>query len=198
LSAWAWPACAAIALFAGCGSSGQTGAALEQVDDFFPMKIEPGPVNLKLANVEIKAMATVAADGLNRTLTLTRNGAALEREVFEVTSDRIAIVELGSGERFSPPLTLLRFPMKIGDRFDWTGKLLVGNRPLDSQAAATTETSRLDLATGSLETVHVTIQLRISDGSPKPAERKLEFWFARGKGPVKRDYGGQIREPRLP
>jgi len=36
------------------------------------------------------------------------------------------------------------------------------------------------------------------DSTPKEALRRLDFWFADGLGPVKRDYGNQVREPRAP
>lgn len=154
------------------------------------------PVTLRLANVSIEAEAKMSIDGTTRTIHIVQNGVPIEEEVYVVTTGSIAVKSLGTGESFEPPLVLIAFPMTIGDKSEWTGKLGFAGPQHPTTAAITTSRDRPDLPTGPRETLKVGVELKIDDGSPKPALRKLDFWFAEGVGPIRRDYGNQIRMPR--
>ena len=168
---------------------------IEQSAEFFPTTFEM-PVTLRLANVAIEADAKMVVEGNTRTIRITQDGVPIEDEVYIVTSEAVSVKSLGTGEQFEPPLVLFQVPFSIGDSFDWSGKIDLAGPALISTAKAVTSRDRPDLATGPREALKVAVELKIDDGSPKPALRKLDFWFVEGVGPVRRDYGNQIRTPR--
>lgn len=168
---------------------------IERTQDFFPATFEM-PVTLRLANVAIEADAKMTVDGTTRTIKIVKDGVPIEEEVYVVTTDQVAVKSMGTGETFDPPLPLIKFPMSVGDAFDWEGKIVFAGHELAGKAKAVTSRDTPDLATGPRETLKVAVQLEISDGSPKPAIRKLDYWFAEGVGPIRRDYGNQVRTPR--
>lgn len=185
-------ACLAI----GCARE-TTGARIDRSGNYFPETFS-GPVTLTLANVEVPAEAVLTNHGSAYALAIQRNGVTLEEEVYDVDTKGISAVQLGTGERLDPPLPLLELPMRIGEEFGWTGDVIVGSTKIPAEATISTERSRPDLPTGPVEAVHVVVILRMMDGTPKEALRRLDFWFADGLGPIKRDYGNQVREPRVP
>jgi len=168
---------------------------IERTQDFFPTKFEM-PITLRLANVAIEADAKMTVDGTTRTIKIFKDGVPIEEEVYVVTTELVAVKSMGTGETFEPPLPLIKFPMSVGDSFDWEGKIVFAGHELEGKAKSVTSRDTPDLATGPRETLKVAVELEISDGSPKPATRKLEYWFAEGVGPVRRDYGNQVRTPR--
>ena len=168
---------------------------IEQTAKFFPTTFEM-PVTLRLANVEIEAEAKMESSGNTRTIKVTRDGVPIEEEVFFVTAESVAVKSLGTGERFDPPLMLFKVPFTIGDSFEWSGNIDLAGPAIKASAKSVTSRDRPDLATGPREALKVAVDLIIDDGSPKPALRKLDFWFVDGVGPVRRDYGNQIRTPR--
>jgi len=168
---------------------------VENAQDLFPETFEM-PVTLRLANVSIEADAKMTVSGTTRTILISRDGVPIEEEVYVVTRESVAIKSLGTGEAFNPPIVLFEMPLSIGDIFEWTGKIDFAGPALDATAKAVTSRDRPDLPTGPRETVKVAVELLIDDGSPKPAVRKLDFWFAESVGPIRRDYGNQIRSPR--
>lgn len=168
---------------------------IERTQDFFPTKFEM-PITLRLANVAIEAEAKMTVDGTTRTIKISKDGVPIEEEVYIVTTEQVAVKSLGTGETFDPPITLIKFPMTIGDAFDWEGKIVFAGHDMVGKAKAVTSRDTPDLATGPKETLRVAVELEISDGSPKPAMRRLDYWFAEGVGPIRRDYGNQVRTPR--
>jgi len=184
-----------LAFVAGCTGSSTDFDKIERSQDFFPTKFEM-PVTLKLANVEIEAEAKMQTEGTTRTIMISKDGVPIEEEVYEVTTQQIAIKSMGTGETFEPPLPLIKFPMSVGDTFDWDGKIVFAGHELIGKAKIVTSRDTPDLATGPRETLKVSVELELSDGSPKPAKRRLDYWFAEGVGPVRRDYGNQVRTPR--
>jgi hypothetical protein len=174
------------------------GLDLDRIDrsqDLFPDKFDM-PITLRLANVEIPAEAKMDVSGSTRTIKISRDGVPIEEEVYVVTSEMIAVKALGTGEAFDPPLVLFKLPLTIGEFFEWTGKIDQAGPPISATAKSVTSRDRPDLPTGPRETLRVAVELKIDDGSPKPALRNLDFWFAEGAGPIRRDFGNQIRTPR--
>jgi hypothetical protein len=186
----------AFAGLSGCIQDRQAAAnTIEQTRNLFPETFEM-PVTMRLANVVIEADAKMKIEGTTRTIEISREGVPIEDEVYVVTQDAIAIKSLSTSEAFDPPLVLIKMPLAIGDTYEWEGKIDFAGPAIDATAKVVTSKDTPDLPTGPRETVRVAVELRIDDGSPKPAIRKLDFWFAEGVGPIRRDYGNQLRTPR--
>lgn len=169
--------------------------SLERAQDFFPDTFEM-PVTMRLASVSIDANAKMTVEGNDRVISITKDGVMIEQETFVVTTGMIAVKQLGTGETFEPPLVLVEFPSAIGDTFQWDGKIGLAGPEIAAKAAIATSRDRPDTPSGPQESLKVAVVLEIDDGSPRPAVRKIDFWFAEGIGPFRRDYGNQLRTPR--
>lgn len=135
------------------------------------------------------------ARGSEVRFSLSAHDEVLETEVYLSTTSEFALISID--ERFEPPLTLLKFPMTIGEPWDWSGELVAGGVRHKAKATITPSTEQLFLTkTGGVDTVKVQVELQIDSKTPSPAKRPLTFWFARGKGIVKREVGtATSREP---
>jgi hypothetical protein len=186
---------ASVLALCGCFHKQIEVSQVEQTQDLFPDKFEM-PVTLRLANVEIEANARMTVEGATRTISISKEGVPIEDEVYIVTRESVSLKSLSTGEAFEPPLVLFELPLAIGDTYDWVGKIDFAGPALDAKAHIVTSRDHPELATGPREAVKVAVELRIDDGSPKEAVRNLNFWFAPGVGPIRRDDGIQVRTPR--
>lgn len=192
------------AFVGGCTCRGPRGSPIGAGAELFPPDLQSQPVKLSLGGIVMdEAIMQVESLGSRRTLLIRNQDVTIDKEVYEVDSDGISLVELGSGsgagDQFEPPLILMKFPALEGQKIEWKGSIRFGNvRAVTAEATSSTETELLSMATGSAQTIRVTVDLRLESGAPEQAKRRLEFWFVNGLGPVKRDFGAnQIREPRL-
>ena len=165
---------------AGSGIYIETPANLQPDADPSPQKIGYAgtiiPVEVKREN----------ADG-NFALKFWYQGAELEKEVYRSKSNEFDLVN-AAGEDYSPPLPLLMFPMHAGDSWKWSGQMLIGPTGRNATAIISTREDKIDTGTMS-DALVVEVDLSIDNGAPTPATRQLMFWFVKGLGVVKRDFG---------
>lgn len=191
-----------VLLLSGCTQSVKTlGDTLTSGTEIFPASVKGGPVSLVLGGIDIPATSKITASDATREIRVFANDEEIESEVYRVTEQEIALSQIGigkglGGETYEPPLTLVRFPMAVGEKFEWSGKIIIGERTLDATAVTNSKREQVSLATGTLEALYLQTTLKISDRAGMASERKFEFWFGMGLGPVKRDFGQQIRTPR--
>ncbi len=123
---------------------------------------------------------------------------SLDHESYLVSNDAFSLKQIGE-ESFDPPLPLLKSPMKTGDSWSWSGKLTSGSTH-DAGAKISSKGERLKLSgEAEGEAVRVDVRVEIDGGDKKPSERKLSFWFMKGKGVVRREIAsGSIRQPLTP
>lgn len=126
---------------------------------------------------------------------LVAHGQVVEDEQYFNSADGFKLVAAG-GERYEPPVPIVRYPFKPGEAWDWSGKLHCGARARTATGNVVVDRDNLNVPGGPFQTLRVTIDLRIDGGGPATADRKLVFWFAPGKGIVKREFGFcSTREP---
>lgn len=123
------------------------------------------------------------------TFELLASGSVIQIERYASSPSEFGLVEM-SMETYTPPLTLLKNPLKVGDQYKWSGNQESGGINRKSWAEITTELTRIP-ETG-LETVHATVNLSVDSSAGAPSKRRIEFWFAKGKGIVKCSYGDAI------
>jgi hypothetical protein len=130
------------------------------------------------------------------TLELLAHGELLEREVYRSLPEEFGLVE-ASKERYDPPLPLLRFPLQIGETWEWSGTMEMAASPRPVTATVATASDKLYLGEAPTEAVKVSVHLAIDAGpNLPPAKRELTFWFAPGRGLVRREFGAAShREP---
>lgn len=187
-----------LVVLAGCtgGKSSGTGEKFESVRDLQPDAAIAQNASLKIGQVDVPVAVVQSTETDRMILALEAHGQVFEREVYRVAGDSFDLVE-GAGEVYEDPLPILKFPLAIGDAWSWKGKMSSGNEPHDASAKIATSSEPLLLpAEGSTPSVLVVVDLEISGAGPTPATRKLRFWFVKGKGLVKRQFGiASTREP---
>jgi hypothetical protein len=191
-------------LLAGCTprkSSGTTpkagtGDRYEKIGDVNPGSMIPAKATLKIGEIDMPVEVSLSQNGADTTFTFSAHGQTFETESYENKQTEFSLVD-AAGERYNPPLPLLKFPMNVGDTWDWVGSMVAGEEPHKATATITTSSETILLpATGNVDSILVVVDLSIESGGPKPATRKLRFWFVPNKGLLKRQFGSaSSREP---
>lgn len=140
-------------------------------------------------------VVSLEAKGPQRILTLLRHEKPLEKEIYNVTIEQVQLVEIPPGQKFVPPLPLLWENMRAGEVKRWKGKLSGISQEVNVTGEISAARAPLTTDLGPAESIHVRVVLLFDDRSPRPAERVLDFWFVKEEGPIKRDFGAQVREP---
>lgn len=181
----------------GCsGGSTGTGAEYKTSTDLKPETPIPATANLKIGEINMPVEIKQKSEGKTVTIDMEAHGQIFETESY-VVGDSSFDLDEAAGEHYEPNLPLLKFPMKVGDTWNWKGTMTAGEKPHEASAVVTTTNDSVLLpGSGTTETVLVVIDLSIESGGPTPASRKLRFWFAKDKGVIKRQFGvGSSREP---
>ena len=180
----------------GCKEKVVGGKVIERFDELKPdANLEPAAV-LVLAGTEIPVTIEGSRNGDLLTLRLvSAHDAELEQEQYLVTGSSFELTQ-AAGEFYRPPLTLLKFPLKLNASSPWKGQLVIGESARNASATITASPSQLaDLS----EAVKVEVALQIESGGAKPAQRQLSFWFSPTQGLVQREFGaGSTRRPGKP
>ncbi len=129
------------------------------------------------------------------TFSLSAHDEVIEEEQFEYSEAGFRLAG-ASGESYHPPIPLLQFPMKVGDSWNWKGIINVGTIQRTATANIACSSDVLNTAGGPFDAVLVSVELIMPSGAVEPAKRRLRFWFVRGKGILKREFGAaSTREP---
>lgn len=152
---------------------------------------------LKLAGSKYAAEIHQTRSGDDIELELVAMGTVFETERYRSTDTQFSVVDTG-GERYDPPIPLIKYPMHVGDTWTWAGKYWTGPEPHTAQAKVTTSTDDVVIEGGTARNVvRVEIVRTVDSGSPDvTATRKLVFWIVPNMGVVKRAFGDESsREP---
>ncbi len=184
-------------ILGGCtGGSQGAGQAYSAIGELNPSAKIPSKANLKIGEINMEVAINQKTSGDNMTLELEAHGQTFETENYSVNNNAFELIDVAD-EHYEPNLPLLKFPMRIGDKWEWKGTMTSGQEPHNATAVVTsTSDSVLLPGSGTVDTVLVVVDLSIDSGGPTPATRKLRFWFAKDKGLIKRQFGtGSSREP---
>lgn len=113
----------------------------------------------------------------------------VSEEIYAVSGERLGLLKAG-GEEFSPELPLIKFPLKSGDAYEWKGALSSGSAKIPAEATVTTKTATMALAGKPLESIEVSVELRISGLS----SHFLTFNLSREHGIFRAQVGKTLRE----
>ncbi len=180
----------------GCIGGGGSGPMIQSSAEFQPGALFSDHATLGYGGTEVAVLMkrSEMAGGLIK-FVLIAHGQEFETETYQNSDKVFAFV--GIDDVFEPPIPLLKFPMKVGDKWEWQGNLTSATVPHKAEATVTTAREQLFLKkVGDVDSVRSDVRLLLDSGTPTPAERKLSFWFVRGKGVVKRELGtATTREP---
>jgi len=168
---------------------------LTSIEEFRPNALPYTSAALVLAGTVIPVQMKETPHAGKVTFLMTAHGETLEEEsyVFDSSAFRIAGA---AGETYEPAITLLRFPMRVGDEWVWNGEMESGSVSRPARAKVTTKSEPLNIPGVASDSVRVAVELEMDSGAPTPAIRTLTFWFVSGKGVVKREFGASsTRQP---
>ncbi len=154
---------------------------------------------LSIYATEIPVELEQEVKGSEVTLRMLSFNQEVEVERYRSTPASFDLVQM-AGEQFEPPLPLLPFPVYEGAQLPWKGKLIIGELARPAEAAITAKKEPLK-AKGiePVDSIRVTVALKIDGGAPTMATRMLDFWFVEGKGLLKREIDkGSARLPLPP
>lgn len=171
--------------------------------DLKPEVLPPKEANLVLASYIIPV--ELEGKAVNGKLVLTwladkdsRSGPPVvaEAETYFFSDQGFSLAE-APGERFDPPIRLVKYPLSLGDTWDWSGKLQTGATAAKATAKVTASEAVLNIPYGNFSALLVTADIHVEQGT-EGAKRTFKFWFQPGKGLIKREFGqSSSREPRV-
>lgn len=165
---------------------------VSRVDEFLPLDgWKKGTVYLVDGTATDFKLKT-SNEGTKVTFQAVSNDMVVDEEVYDVKDGKVLLCH-AVGEDFVEPIPLLKFPLSIGDKYDWKGNLMFEGQSLKGSAQVTTSTDYVNLKDKSQEAIRVEVNLRIADN----ASRKLSFWFVKGMGALKTEMGKNVREPKV-
>ncbi|MGE0002373.1 MAG: hypothetical protein AB7F50_05940 [Fimbriimonadaceae bacterium] len=200
---WAWTLAGSVAALAAvfaCTGPGVAKRELGRADypDLAALgadQLGKQKANLILAGTKIPVDVEEERDASRYKILVLAHDETLEEESYVVGESEFLFESL-SGERFQPPIPIVRFPFKVGDGWDWTGEAYLGPNGRAATAKVTTNRDQLNLASGNLDTVQVSINLVVQTSKTVNADRKLQFWIKPKAGIVRREFGSSsLREP---
>lgn len=134
---------------------------------------------------------------------LKTHGEVLELEQYRTSTKSFELLS-AAGESYQPGIPLLLERIQAGDTWTWKGNSMMqlpGEQPRPNTARKATATvtlaqDTLNLAGAHHESMRADVMLMIHDGSPSPIPRKLQFWFVKEKGILKREFAmSSTRQP---
>lgn len=177
-------------LLAGCTSQSGPGPLISGYADLKPDAFSMTSAVLDTAGLKIPVTVQKTVKDRDVSIALVAKGQTIETERYRSTDDSFYLVE-AMLEKYEPPLPLLKFPMHVGDAWDWEGRVMTGPQGHDAVAAITTSTANLVINGGAHhDVVEVDVSLQFDSGVPdKPVYRRLQFWIVKDRGVVKRKFG---------
>lgn len=134
------------------------------------------------------------------------HGETLEIERYRFSEKSFELIG-AAGEAYEPGIVLLRERFQPGDAWNWSGQSMMqlpGQEPRTDTARKATASiklvaDKLNLSGAHHEALRADVLLSIQDGSPNPVPRKLQFWFVRDRGILKREFAmASTRQPAEP
>ncbi len=193
-----------IPLLAGCTHAGNpansgSGGLIANLAALHP-EVAPGTkAMLKLAGVKVPVAVKYVLQGKKLTVKLLAHGEVFEEEGYESDAESFRLREAADGN-YAPPLELLKFPMHVGDKWSWSGRMETGGISRPTKATVSSVNNKLYVGAVGHDSVQVTVDLEIfADAGRPPTKRKLTFWFVPNKGLIRREFGTEsVRETVTP
>lgn len=189
-----WSLIASFVLLAGCGEhAAETGQAqpagrLLTAEQLNPRHLAFSQARLILGGTEVPVQLETEEDRGKLKVRVLAKGVVVEVEDYVLDANTFRFAGVG-GEAFSPPITLLKFPMRSVGEWTWGGTIVSDPISRAAQARVVSSDETINTPAGQFEAVRVEVELAIDAGAPQKAERKLTFWFVPGQGLIKREFG---------
>lgn len=194
---------ASLTVLTGCGQHAvdrverQPAGRLLTAEELNPGHLAFQNARLILGGTEVPVRLEAQQERNRFKVSVLAKGAVVEVEDY-VIDDRTFRFSGVGGETFSPPITLLTFPMRSIGEWTWGGTIVSDPISRAAQATITSTDETINTPAGQFEAVKVEVLLAIDAGAPSPAQRKLTFWFVPQKGLIKREFGASSTRIPVP
>lgn len=180
---------------AGCVVRSHSADETVRLADWMPGGAPYKRANLILSGTVVPVQVAMQKKAGTTKFSLSAHGVVLEEEAYQEDEGGFRLVGAG-GERYDPPITLIPQPHRAGEQSKWVGQIVIGLLAIDAKATMSSARETLNAPGGPYDALRVDVRLYLDGGEPQPVTRDLRFWFAKGKGIVKREFGsGSTREP---
>lgn len=169
-----------------------TSPSIGKIDEFLPLDGGQKEASYSIDGTRAEYKLEITKDGNRTKFSAMSHGAVIDTEEYEVNEDTV-FLRHALGETFNGPVPLLRFPLRLGDTYEWKGTLNCETDSLVGSAKIQTSADSIHLKDRSQEAVKVEVNLIID----KVGTRKLTFWFAKNMGVLKTEMGKNVREPKI-
>ena len=162
------------------------------IEEFLPLNAGQTAASFTVDGTKTNYNLKTVASGSTVSFQAISDGNVIDEEVYDVQGHTI-LLKRAAGENFEPPMTLIKSPLNIGDRYSWKGVLACEIEKIDGHATITTSNDFVPVKDKSEDAIKVEVNLSFGKG----ANRKLSFWFVKGKGVLKTEMFKNIREPKV-
>ncbi|MGV3617581.1 MAG: hypothetical protein ACO1SV_19830 [Fimbriimonas sp.] len=172
------------------------GPHLSRAEAITPAAAPPKDSILTISGSPFKVKVVTERHGTHFQIVALNDGQEFDREQYEDSVQAFRLLQAG-GEHYEPPIDLLRFPMTVGETWDWKGQIVANGNPKLAEAQIQTSDEKQYVSGAPVEAVQVRVTLSFpAVGGDEPARRVLTFWFAKEKGLFRRQYDWvSVREP---
>lgn len=178
------------------GNSIRISMGARHSDDLQPDKVPYAKGQLLMNGHPFPVAIASTKRGDTVTHTLLSEGVAIESETYVSDPGQFCLGAFGD-EVFQPTIPLLKFPLNVGDTWNWKGRFGAKENLIPAEATIKTEWDPLNLERfGATNAVRAEVTLVYGGSGQFQAERKLQFWFSEAQGMVKRQvHFGSTRVP---
>lgn len=162
-----------------------------KVEEFLPLDLGTKNSTYSVDGTRTNYVLKTKKDGTEVSFQAISEGTIVDEEIYDV-NDQSIFLKAAAGENFEPPILLLKFPLRVGDHYPWKGKLCCEIERISGTAMVTTSTDFVRGKDKSDDAIKAEMILKFGEG----ANRKLSFWFVKGKGILKTEMAKNVREPK--
>lgn len=179
---------AIMALLAAFCAKAQSGKSQQDIEP----DASPGDKALLVyAGPKVPVTVVYSKSGSDEKIELKAEDLVVETEEYSSTKQVFAL-KSAAGESFDPPVPLMKFPFRLGDKYSWKGTLdFSGKR--DASGEITTSEGKVSEGDHDTPAVLCTAKIAIDGGGDKPAVRELKFWIVVHRGVLAREIGQGVR-----
>lgn len=170
----------------------EQGPLIASAADLNPNKLAFSKSVLTIGGTKVDARSESKYEGKTLTIDSFVAGEKMDSEIYRSDDQGVSLLTVTS-ETFDPPISIIKYGMHVGDTWSWSGKANAGGIVHAVSAKVTTASDNLFISNiAQHDVIRVDINLAYDSGTEKPALRKMQFWFVKDKGIVKRSFGGTL------
>lgn len=187
----------ALAILTGCNNLPPEAAPsnrpyVHKVDEFLPLNGGQTEAVFSVDGTTTDYKLKTVREGAKVSFFAISHDMIVDEETYEVSGDQV-VLRYAAGEEFQEPIPLMKFPLTVGDEYQWKGTMLASQVPIQGSAKVVTSTDFVRLKDKGQDAIKVEINLTFGKG----ANRKLSFWFVKGQGVLRTEMGKNVREPKV-